>query len=726
MKPSWPKWRARHAAACAAIVIATVAGCGRPSPEPAGGSPVPARPDAAPFVLSREDDAFLEDLSRRSFAFFWEQADPATGIVRDRSRTDGSPSSDNHVKVGSIASVGFGLTGMCIAAERGWYPRDAIRARVRTTLETFATRQAHERGWFYHWVNVHTGAREWQSEVSSIDTALLMGGVLSVRQCFKDDPGIPRLATAIYERLDFDWMRNGHPTLLSHGWRPESGMIVHRWDAFSEASILYLLGIGSRTHPLPAASWRAWVRPELTWEGMTFVTHAGPLFLHQYSHAWVDFRPWRDPDPPHDWFANSVTATRANQRYCLWLRDRFPGYSPTMWGITASDARDGYKAWGGPPDDPQVDGTVVPCAAGGSLMFAPDIALPALRDMRARFGDRLYGRYGFADAFDPAAGWINPHVIGIDVGITLLSAENLRTGAVWRWFMANPEIERAMQRAGFVPEASWREPSADPVAARRARYELVGAPAEREQRAATAALEALPADLADRFEAEVFRAPDGTALPYRLLRPLTTPAAGRGAPLVLLLHGSGEIGTDNRRQLTPFVLAWARDEPRRRDGAFVVAPQMPARSAVYSGPETGDVRTSEGTALVPATLALVDHLAATLPIDRRRITVAGFSMGASTTWNLIHERPGFFAAAIPIAGVPRADQASRPGATRLWVIHGNRDDTNPIRHGRRAFVPLADAGATIRFSEVDRLAHQVPPVWLASGALARFLLDPPP
>ncbi len=153
---------------------------------------------------------------------------------------------------------------------------------------------------------------------------------------------------------------------------------------------------------------------------------------------------------------------------------------------------------------------------------------------------------------------------------------------------------------------------------------------------------------------------------------------------------------------------------------------MPARSANYSGPPTGDGRTSEGTALVPATLALVESLLDTLPIDRRRVGVVGFSMGASTTWNLLHARPGLFSAAIPIAGVPRADQASsvRP-TTRIWVIHGNRDETNPIRHDRRAFVPLADAGATIRFSEVDRLDHDVPPTWLAEGRLADFLLRPP-
>ncbi len=343
----------------------------------------------------------------------------------------------------------------------------------------------------------------------------------------------------------------------------------------------------------------------------------------RYSHAWVDFARWRDPDPPHDWFANSRLATIANQRYCLSLRDRFPGYDQTLWGVTASDARDGYKAWGGPPHDPQVDGTVVPCAAAGSLMFDADVTLPALLRMRGQYGHRVWGRYGFADAFHPTADWVNPDVIGIDLGITLLSLENARSGNVWKWFMANPEI-----------------------------------------------------------------------------------------------------GTDNRSQLTAFARAWARDEARARDGAYVVVPQMPSRSATYSGPAEGDGRTSEGTPLVAATLALLDTLVDALPIDRQRIGVIGFSMGASTTWALLHERPGFFSAAIPIAGVPRADQAAsvRP-ATRIWVIHGNRDETNPIRHDRRAFVPLAEAGATIRFSEIDHLGHDVPPVWLADGTLAAFLLQ---
>jgi hypothetical protein len=173
--------------------------------------------------------------------------------------------------------------------------------------------------------------------------------------------------------------------------------------------------------------------------------------VHQFAHAWVDFRGWRERDPPHiDWFENSVIATRAHRAFILQLSSEFPGYAENLWGLTASDSRKGYVAWGGPPRHDRLDGSVVPCAAAGSLMFAPDITLPVIREMRQRFGDRLYGRYGFADAFHPTDGWVNPDVIGIDLGITLLSAENLRTGRVWRWFMQNAEIPAAMRRAGLV------------------------------------------------------------------------------------------------------------------------------------------------------------------------------------------------------------------------------------------------------------------------------------
>ena len=180
----------------------------------------------------------------------------------------------------------------------------------------------------------------------------------------------------------------------------------------------------------------------------TYISWADPLFVHQYSHAWIDFRGRRETTTTIDWFENSVIATRAHRAFCLSLSREFPGYTDKVWGITASDSQKGYVAWGGPPRHAAIDGSVVPAAAAGSLMFTPDIALPALREMHRKFGGRIYGRYGFADAFHPTGGWVNPDVIGIDLGITLLSAENLRTGRVWAWFMKNPEVTTALDRAG--------------------------------------------------------------------------------------------------------------------------------------------------------------------------------------------------------------------------------------------------------------------------------------
>ncbi len=400
-------------------------------------------------AVSLDDDLFLEDLSRRTFMFFWEQADPATGIVRDRARTDGTPT-ERAGHIGSIASVGFGLSGLCIAAERGWRPREQLVERARTTFRFFAEKMEHQRGWFFHFVNLRTGAREWQSELSSIDTALLLAGVLTVGRCFEHDPEIVRLSAFIYRRVDFQWMLAGD-TRLAHGWKPESGFLKSRWDHYCELMILYLLGIGSPTHSIPPESWRAWSRPVMKFQDYTYISAADPLFVHQYSHAWVDFRGRRDTAPgATDWFENSVVATRAHKAFCLSLSSEFPGYTANVWGITASDSQKGYVAWGGPPRHTAIDGTVVPAAAAGSLMFTPDIAVPALRGMHEKFGGRIFGRYGFADAFHPTSGWVNPDVIGIDLGITLLSTENLRTGRVWAWFMANPEIPTALDRAGVT------------------------------------------------------------------------------------------------------------------------------------------------------------------------------------------------------------------------------------------------------------------------------------
>ncbi len=402
---------------------------------------------------SQSDEAFVEDLQRRSFRFFWEQMDPETGLVPDRARIDGTELDENHRNVASTAATGFGLTGICIAQERGWVERVDARKRALNTLRFFATRAFHKNGWFYHWLDARTGERRWNSEVSSIDTALLLAGVLTTRQCFQGDSEIRKLATQIYDRVDFQWMLNRDPLLLSHGWKPETGFLKSRWDTYSEDALLYILAIGSRTHPISSDSWYAFWRDRYRYEDYRYFTTIGvPLFMHQYSHAWVDFRNRREAKGDRiDYFENSVAATLAHRKFCLNLAHEFPSFGPNMWGITASDSAKGYLVWGGPPRDPDIDGTLVPSAPGGSLMFTPQLSVAALREMHRRFGEKIYGQYGFVDAFNPQTGWVDHDVIGINVGITLLSAENMRSGMVWKWFMANREIPRAMSRISLVP-----------------------------------------------------------------------------------------------------------------------------------------------------------------------------------------------------------------------------------------------------------------------------------
>jgi hypothetical protein len=396
--------------------------------------------------------SFIDDLQQRSFRYFWEQADPQTGLVPDRARMDGSPLDATHQNVASIAATGFGLTSLCIASDRRWISKSEALERTRNTLHFFDTRAFQQRGWFYHWLDAKTGERRWNSEVSSIDTALLLAGVLTVRQCFREDRDIVQSATRIYNRVDFRWMLNGHPLLLSHGWKPESGFLRARWDTYSEDTILYVLAIGSPTYPISPAAWYALWRDRYRYEGHSYFTTIGvPLFMHQYAHAWIDYRNRRETRGDRiDYFQNSVAATLAHRAFCINLSHDFPAFDPDIWGITASDSAKGYLAWGGPPRDPDIDGTVVPSAAGGSLMFTPELSTRALETMHSKYGAKIYGKYGFVDAFNPQTSWTDTDVIGINAGIILLSAENMRTGNIWRWFMANQQIHTALNRINLV------------------------------------------------------------------------------------------------------------------------------------------------------------------------------------------------------------------------------------------------------------------------------------
>lgn len=396
--------------------------------------------------FSPQDDAFLEELSRASFQFFRDNTHPKTGLVRDRGRL---PEGKGNM-VSSIAATGFGLTALCIAAERGWIKSRAATEQARTALRFLWQGTAQERGFFYHFLDWQSGARIWQSEASSIDTAILLCGVLSCRQYFANEE-IRELAAKIYRRIDWQWLYRDGP-FLGHGWRPEQGFLTARWDTYCEHMMLYLLAIGAEEHAIPATAWQAWRRPRLDYGGYNYIEVEAPLFIHQYAHAWFDFR--RQQDEHADYFHNSALATQAHRRFCAELRDEFPHYSDELWGITASESPHGYMVWGGPPRQGPIDGTLVPCAPGGSLPFLPTETLAVLRNIRTRFGKKVWGRFGFADAFNPITGWVARDHLGINTGITLLMAENARTGFVWDLFMKNPEARAAMQLVGFRETAA--------------------------------------------------------------------------------------------------------------------------------------------------------------------------------------------------------------------------------------------------------------------------------
>jgi hypothetical protein len=401
----------------------------------------PAPPSTLPSI-SAADDQFLNQIEQANFLFFWEQANPQTGLIKDRCSVRTNDTSLS----ASIASTGFGLTAICIGEKRGFISYPIARLRVVQTLSFLWHKLPTHRGFFYHFANMNTGERIWDSEVSSVDTAILLCGVLMCRQYFQDKD-IDQLAHAIFDRVQWNWLSED-TSLLSMGWRPELGFIPSRWDLYSELMMMYLLGMGSQTYPLDSNAWLAWKRTIFEYDGLRYIGSFAPIFVHQYSQAWFDFRNRRDHYA--DYFENSVIATEVHRRFCIELHSQYSDYSDDLWGITASDSPQGYMAWGGPPAMGPIDGTVVPAASGGSLPFLPTSTIRVLRNIHDHY-PKAWCRYGFVDAFNPLTNWYDSEVVGIDTGITMLMAENLRSQFIWETFMKNPEVQRGMDKAGFKP-----------------------------------------------------------------------------------------------------------------------------------------------------------------------------------------------------------------------------------------------------------------------------------
>jgi hypothetical protein len=449
----------------------------------------PAAPGATPPPAAQE--AFLDTLQERTFRWFWETTNPQNGLVPDRWPT---PS------FSSVASVGFGLTAYAVGVERGWITRDQAVDRTLTTLRFFwnapqgpepAGTTGHN-GFFYHFLDMRTGRRFERVELSTIDTGLLMMGVLAASEYYDRDDAREReiraLADSLYRRVDWAWATSPRPPLVSMGWHPESGFIPHDYKGYSEAMFLYVLALGSPTHPIDPAAWPAFTSSYvwMPFEGRPQVNFP-PLFGHQYSHAWIDFRGIRDAfmrDRGIDYFENSRRATLSQRDYAIRNPMGWAGYGPNLWGLTAADGPkdttlviDGtqrtfwtYRARGASADFVEDDGTLVPTAAGGSIPFAPEVAIPALMEMRRRFGDHLFQRYGFLDSFNPTltqpmptqhgrivpgVGWFDGDYLGIDQGPIVLMIENHRSDLVWRLMRGNEHVVRGLCRAGFT--GGWLE-----------------------------------------------------------------------------------------------------------------------------------------------------------------------------------------------------------------------------------------------------------------------------
>jgi len=421
-------------------------------------------------------DPFLDTLQVRTLRFFLETTDSATGLVPDRWPSP-SPS--------SIAAVGFALTCYPIAAERQLITRKEAAQRVLNTLRFLFQLPQHDRpqgsagykGFFYHFLDMKTGLRAWNCELSTVDTAWLMAGVLFCQSYF-DRPdesvmAIGSLADSLYRRVDWKWAM-GNSKGISIGWKPEVGFDKMDWHGYNEAMMVYLLALGSPTHPVPPAVWDYWTSTYLWAEyyGYEFVSF-GPLFGHQYSHCWIDFRGIRDAYMGArgiDYFENSRRATYSQREYAKANPGHWRDYSENIWGFTACDGPGdtafvvegrrrqflGYAARGVSVDWVNDDGTLAPAAAAGSLPFAPEISIPALKAMKEHYGTHLWREYGFADAFNPTfitpktpSGWFDRDYLGIDQGPIAIMIENLRSGLVWEVMKKNPYIVRGLQKAGF-------------------------------------------------------------------------------------------------------------------------------------------------------------------------------------------------------------------------------------------------------------------------------------
>lgn len=386
-------------------------------------------------LLDLDDPALIDAIARETFDYFWLEANQENGLIKDRS-TATSPA--------SIAAVGFGLAAIPIGVERGWISESDGVERARVTMETFLNGGVQgEHGFFYHFVDMETGERVWDSELSSIDTALLVAGALVAGRYFEGTE-VQTLADQLYENVEWDWMLNGGD-FVRMGWKPESGFLGASWNHFDESMILYVLAIGSPTHPIPADAWDLWRRP-VRISGQYIYLPGEPLFVYQYPQAFLKLR-YLEDDYGNYW-NNTTRACQRQQAFALESSDYFLTYQNGVWGLSASDGPRGYRAYGA--SDVNHDGTIAPYASAACLPFTPEAALDSVRGMLAKYGSRVWREYGLVSAINENEDWYSREHIGIDQGDILLMIANAQDGFVWDLFMANPPIQNALDAMGFT------------------------------------------------------------------------------------------------------------------------------------------------------------------------------------------------------------------------------------------------------------------------------------
>lgn len=393
--------------------------------------------------------------AHQAFTFFWEETSSVTGLTKDRARNLLNTAPDSY-NAASIASTGYMLSALVIAVERGWIDPSSAIDRALLTLRFVGTKMAHQRGFFYHFVDVHSGQRIWKSEISSIDTALLILGALTAGQYFGGE--VAQRAEALYARIDWQWMQARRPDdpddiPLRMGWKPGSGFLNARWQHYDEASFLYLLALGAPKHSLPGSAWDKWGAGDSLLEGVRIPGRPGPLFWAQMAPGYYDLNGLRDRTG-RAWWQFWGDTHQAHYNYCARRTQLYPHRQEALWGINACDqppakrgGSNGYSAQN--PLDGENDGTVAPTAALAAVTFLPEIAHRTLQDLSTAYCANAWGRYGFANAINPSRNWVAPDVIGIDLGMMLLAIENHRSGLIWRLTASHPATAKALNAAGF-------------------------------------------------------------------------------------------------------------------------------------------------------------------------------------------------------------------------------------------------------------------------------------